>query len=313
LRGFSNVQEEINLKMRAGPDGLHIFDRTSGLNVLIDEATLPVSRWSKSPRQVSIALTNACDLRCQHCYAPKEAGRLGFAQVAGWLKELAENGCLGVGFGGGEPTLHPDFVSLCRFAATETDLAVTFTTHAHRFDKDLAASLRGYVHFIRVSMDGVRDTYELVRGRRFDAFLDRLQDIRMTAPFGINFVVNATTISDLDEAVGLAMETGAIEFLLLPERPTDSTPGIDTHARHKLKDWVASYSGDIRLAISEADCDGFPVCDPLPHEMGLRSYAHVDARATLKRSSFEKFGINIGSSEIMGALVELEAATGRTQ
>jgi hypothetical protein len=50
------------LKVRTGPDGVHLFDRNSGLNVLFDEALVPKHRWSRAPRQVSIALTNACDL-----------------------------------------------------------------------------------------------------------------------------------------------------------------------------------------------------------------------------------------------------------
>ena len=59
------------MKIRKGPDGIHFFDRVSGTNLLLDELIPPPETWSKSPRQVSIALTNRCDLTCPHCYAPK--------------------------------------------------------------------------------------------------------------------------------------------------------------------------------------------------------------------------------------------------
>jgi hypothetical protein len=69
------------LKVRTGPAGIHLFDRTTGLNVLMDEARLPSNLWAAAPRQVSVALTNACDLACPHCYAPKNPAALPFERV----------------------------------------------------------------------------------------------------------------------------------------------------------------------------------------------------------------------------------------
>src|SRR3989339_417715 len=111
-------------RLRAGPAGLHLFDRTTGLNILFDEVITAPSEWARAPRQVSIALTNACDFCCPNCFAPKNGDVLPAEQIKFWLRELDQNGCLGVGFGGGEPTLHPDFPELCRYAVEETNLAV---------------------------------------------------------------------------------------------------------------------------------------------------------------------------------------------
>src|SRR5947207_1429021 len=96
-------------KVRLGPSGVHLFDRLSGLNILIDEIVPPEDAWSKAPRQVSIALTNACDLRCAYCFAPKSRSVLPLENVRKWLHELDAHGTIGVGFGGGEPTLFPGF------------------------------------------------------------------------------------------------------------------------------------------------------------------------------------------------------------
>lgn len=156
-------------KVRVGPSGVHLFDRETGLNVLLDEIQAPPDSWATAPRQVSVALTNACDLACPHCYAPKNPAALDFRRLTGWLNELDANGCLGVGFGGGEPTLYRRFPELCRYAARNTGLAVTFTTHAHHLTDALVAGLAGSIHFVRVSMDGVGPTYEALRGRPFEA------------------------------------------------------------------------------------------------------------------------------------------------
>ncbi|RKH72547.1 radical SAM protein [Corallococcus sp. AB032C] len=139
-------------KQRCSEAGVHLFDRTTGLNVLLDELPVPASLYSRAPRQVSIALTNRCDLACAHCYAPKSRDELRLDTITRWLAELDAHGTLGIGFGGGEPTLYPEFVKLCQYAARETRLSVSFTTHGHHIDSELAERLRDNVHFIRVGL-----------------------------------------------------------------------------------------------------------------------------------------------------------------
>jgi MoaA/NifB/PqqE/SkfB family radical SAM enzyme len=292
-------------KMRSGPSGIQMFNRVTGLNILVDEVRVPRAQWAASPRHVSIALTNTCDLNCPHCFAPRTPASLGIERLASWLHELDMNGCLGVGFGGGEPTLYQSLIELCRFATERTGMAVTLTTHAHGLDDRLVRSLAGNVHFVRVSMDGVGATYEALRGRSFAIFLRQLETVRSLAPFGINYLVNSHTLPDLDSAVKLAVDVGAVEFLLLPEQPVNGDKGIDARTTQALQRWVRGYSGNVPLTVSEHGAEGLPVCNPLPEECGVRVFAHIDASGVLKRSSFDDHGVRIGSTGIMGALEEL--------
>lgn len=298
------------LKTRAGPAGIHIFDRSTGANLLVDEVRVPPPLWSAAPRNVSVALTNACDLHCPYCYAPKGPAKLDADRLVVWLDELDSQGCLSVGFGGGEPTLCRHLPHLCRYVAQCTRLAVTFTTHGHRLDDSLAAELSGNVHFIRVSMDGVGATYEALRGRCFPSLRERLATVRQLAPFGINFVVNSRTLPDLDAATTLAADHGAAEFLLLPEQPVRGRGGIDSRTTQALGDWVNSYEGPIRLTVSEGGAAGLPICDPLVGEGGLRAYAHIDASGRLKRTSYDHSGVSIGFDGVMEALKILALTPG---
>jgi len=176
------------LKVRIGPTGLHFFNRTTGLNILVDEIKAHSSTWSSAPRHVSIALTNACDLACSHCYAPKNSSMLDFNGLTKWLTELDDNGCIGVGFGGGEPTFYPQLPELCSYVARKTNLAVTMTTHGHRLSDQLLNELAGNLHFVRVSMDGVGDNYESIRRRSFYTLIERITALERVVRFGINFV-----------------------------------------------------------------------------------------------------------------------------
>lgn len=284
--------------MRYGPDGIHFFDRQSGLNVLLDEAVIPHERWSVAPRQVSIALTNVCDLACPYCYAPKSRDRLNAEVVKGWLHELDQLGTFGVGFGGGEPLLHPQFLDLCQFGSEQTGLAITCTTHGHHLTQQLAQELRGHIHFMRLSMDGTGPTYERLRRRPFLAFLEKLELAQTICPVGLNFVVNAETIQDLDHAVELAQQFGVREFLLLPEQGVNGRPGIAAAILEELQQWVSMYAGQVRLAISASEAEGFPVCYPLVHETPLIAFAHINARGELLACSYSKHGIIIGEKSL---------------
>ena len=285
------------MKLRRGPDGAHLFDRVSGLNILLDEVEIPVALHDPAPRYVSIALTNACELKCPFCYAPKTPAQLDVDVVLNWLRELDAGGCLGVGFGGGEPTAHRDLPWLVRETAKETRLAVTMTTHGHRIDEQMAERLKGSLHFIRVSMDGVGETYESIRGRPFAEFLSRVTTLANICPFGINVVVNEDTVLQLEEIAELAVALGASELLLLLEQQVGSRLGMSNSVGDRLTDWVRSTRTGIRLAISEAEVPyGLPLADPFRRADPLSEHVHIDAKGTLKENAFTPTGLPIGLS-----------------
>lgn len=292
-------------KIRLGPDGVHIFNRESGVNVLLDDFIPPEETWTSSPRQVSIALTNACDLDCLHCYAPKRTARLKLAAVKQWMLELDEAGCFGIGFGGGEPTLYPNFLDICHFGKNETNLAVTMTTHGHGLTAPFVSSLEETVNFLRVSMDGVYETYEKLRGRSFLSLLERLDLLGGRIPFGVNYVVNEHTFSDLPKAVKIAERYQAAEFLILPEEGYGKGVAVRRQILSQLSDWILSYSGRVQLSIS-SKYQQLARLDPiLPNEKEEISFAHISASGVLKRNSFEKQGQIIDGDGVMSAFDKL--------
>lgn len=295
------------MKCRLGPDGIHLFDRASGLNVLVDEVPIAEDRWSPAPRQVSIALTNACDLSCAYCYAPKHHARLDPERLSAWMLELDAGGTLGVGFGGGEPTLYRHLAELCTYAVERTSLAITMTTHGHRWNADLVARLRGAVHFVRVSVDGVHSTYERLRRRSFTDLRERIELIRSAFPIGLNCVVNSDTVGQLTHVADLAVAHGASELLLLPEQGTGARAGAPPKVISDMKAWVLAYDGPIPLSVSEAGAAGLPTAVALPMEVGLRSYAHIDASGLARSTSYSTFGEPVIEDGVLAALNRLSA------
>ncbi len=290
-------------KKRIGPSGIHLFNRDTGLNILLDTLNVaPRLSWSKAPRQVSFAITNDCDLSCPHCYAPKFRASLALEDLEKWIVELDVNGCVGIGLGGGEPTLYPSLLELCSFVSNSSALALILTTHGHNLKGKLLDGLTECVNFFRISMDGIGSTYELIRGRSFDSLLDRICALRDRANFGINYLVNSKTIADVDRAVQIATDLGASEFLLIPEAPIGRGIEIDPNSLERLRDWVYKYQGLLPLSISERNAEGFPCCMPFGEEEGLLSFVHVDATGIMKRTSYSTGGVRINEDGIMFAL-----------
>lgn len=297
-------------KIRFGPDGAHWFDRVTGTNLLLDEIILPKSRWTFSPRQVSIALTNACDLECTHCYASKKPSRLNLSTLKNWLLELDKADCFGVGFGGGEPLLYPGFFELCDFAYKNTDMAITLTTHGHRLCEKSIARLESSVNFIRVSMDGVEETYEKIRGASFSTLLEKLALLKHRVPFGINCVVNAITIKDLPLVAKIAEKYHAKELLLLPELGHGRGSMIASSTLAELAHWIKSYEGSVQLALSNSHADLVEFEKPLSKETEELGFAHISADGVLRRSSFDATGQPITDRGVIDAFNNLVVSGG---
>ncbi len=179
------------------------------------------------------------------------------------------------------------------------------TTHAHRITPIYLEKLQGNLNFIRISMDGIGTTYEKIRGKAFEELLAKISLVRKSFPFGINYVVNTDTIRQLDEAVRVAEDKGASEFLLLPEVALGRGKCISIEALEFMKKWIKDYRGRLRLSISESHAEALPICHPFKHDIGLRAYAHIDANGILKKTSFDRKGVSLNKENIMEALETL--------
>lgn len=287
-------------KFRLDRNGVHFFDRDSGLNILFDELPVPVEEWDAAPRFVSLAITNLCDLRCKYCYAPKTSHSLSIESIYNWCRELDANGCLGIGLGGGEPTLHSDFFEICDRISQATDLAVSVTTHLNRLDCEGLDRLCEVTHFVRVSMDGVGDTYEKLRQRSFAELKSKIAYLAKKMRIGLNFVVNEDTIGDLEDASRIASELGVAEFVLLPQVQTAQVARVPCEVENRMRKWITTYSGSLQISISEsAVAEGISISNPFRDTCG--AYAHVDAMGFLKETSFSVSGTPIGDNGFMAA------------
>ena len=73
---------------------------------------------------------------------------------------------------------------------------------------ELTPSIYHYVNFLRISMDRIGDTYYEHRGIQFENFVNRLEYLLGFYKIGINYLVDESTIDELDDAFVLMKKMG---------------------------------------------------------------------------------------------------------
>lgn len=114
---------------------------------------------------VYLHLCDACNLRCRTCYfSPSDSPTYLSTEVAKrTVRLLAMGGTKAVVLSGGEPLLHPDVEQVAR-SAKEAGMNVGIITNGTLLDRDIAARLMGYVDYIQISIDGLQDQHDRIRG-----------------------------------------------------------------------------------------------------------------------------------------------------
>lgn len=280
------------MKLRKEISGLHYFDRKSGIHILMDEVTLNENEISNSPRIVSIALTNICDLKCHFCYAPKNKETLSFESLKKITKKLDEIGVLELTFGGGEPTLFPNFTELCDWIWNNTSLGISFTTHGHKMKKEFVEQLIGNVSMIRFSIDGVEPRYSEIRGKKLSDLLTKIEFVKGKIPFGINCVVSKNGIRELEKVIELAISISSENVLIIPEH-LNGVFQLTENDWVELDKIIEKYDSEIELLVTH-EAANFIKSKTLeisnPNEF---LFSHISADNKLKINSYDKEGIEI--------------------
>ncbi len=106
-----------------------------------------------------LEITYRCTEKCRHCYLD-DAGNhckvdeLTFEEYKKVVDELYEMGCMNILVTGGEPTLHPDFLKICRYIVDKGILLDVFTNALYIPDDMFEALCDMHLNCISFSLYG---------------------------------------------------------------------------------------------------------------------------------------------------------------
>ncbi|MHA1769397.1 MAG: radical SAM/SPASM domain-containing protein [Candidatus Thorarchaeota archaeon] len=115
---------------------------------------------SPTPELIDIAISNRCNQNCYFCY--RNSTPTGPLMSMNDFKFLIDqlNGTFQVAIGGGEPTQHPDFISMLEYAS-DSGIVPNYTTNGTNLtDEVLNASKR---HCGAVAVSWNKDSHESIR------------------------------------------------------------------------------------------------------------------------------------------------------
>jgi len=178
--------------------------------------TKPLFAW--------FSLTEECNLHCRYCFADSSRplkDELSTREVLAIIDNIVEAGTRAIVFGGGEPTLREDLLTIVEYSSRY--MTVALNTNGQVLDQRYIERLaRSGLSQIKISVDGLRDTHDWNRGK--GSFDRAIESLRLCRSAGIPTVILIATVSrlnhqELPELVRLAMELGVdfsmVEFLPL--------------------------------------------------------------------------------------------------
>jgi len=168
-----------------------------------------------APVNVTWEITRQCNLSCIHCLS--DAGRdkgeeLTYDQCLHVIDQLSSHQVFQVNFGGGEPFMRKDFLSILD-ACHRKDLVTCISTNGTFLDDEALDFLGGKkMVYLQVSLDGGSpQTNDPIRGRgSYDDVveaLDRLNSRKV--PFSINTVLTRMNYLEISSLYSFARRYGA--------------------------------------------------------------------------------------------------------
>lgn len=171
------------------------------------------------PQDINFFTTYQCNSRCQNCFIwqgqrqSPDKKELGVEQLSRLFADPIFLKCPSIGLAGGEPTISPFFWKLLDLLPG--DKHVTITTNALSGKKlvdFLSMAKQGKKYLIQVSLDGIGETNDRVRGvkgayKKTIALLEKLQELDVERL--ISFTINRLNYHQLVDCYDLANEYGA--------------------------------------------------------------------------------------------------------
>lgn len=207
---FSLPPEDLTafLQTLVGDDLLVICDQAADSTARCHDLEPPLD-------SVNLLLTNACNLRCVHCYVDSGkpmSGELSGKEWIGVLQQVCDLGAFEVNVSGGEALLHPAFDEIAACIASIPTFHANLNTNGVSVSPGRAALIAQAFASVQVSLDHEDAArHDAFRGRA-GSFEKSVHSIGLFIAAGIEtnvaFTLTPENIDAVDGVVGLAERLG---------------------------------------------------------------------------------------------------------
>lgn len=240
--------------------------------------------WSKgetpAPVTIEFDLSNRCPLGCRACHFSHTHSRgpwasrdrrlpMAFTETGDYanpawvlraLTQMAQAGVRGIVWtGGGEPTMHPQLMTIVKHAAS-VGLEQGMYTMGGVLRQDIAAELAEYLTWVVVSLDCADAiTYHHEKGVPLDRFRHACEGVKWLAgpkntTVGVSFLIHGENHHRIPEMLALSRKLGSTYTTFRPtieDGPMSALATVD-------RSWIDAALPMLRQVAAERDVE----CDP---------------------------------------------------
>jgi len=253
---------------------------------------------SPSPELIDIAITNKCGFGCEYCYQDSvpnaEHGRKDLVrQTLLTLKHIPYQ----IAIGGGEPTIHPNFLEILQ-EAKDLGTVPNYTTAGHNISDEL-------INITNKTCGGMAITFHAFKGKEW--FNEKYNILRkkIKIQLNIHLIVDKNIIETLPFIINLQKTVGNINLILLAYYPEVGRATLDKvltkniYMRQLPELIHKAHDSGINLSFSEGLLPFFLSRPELPinTQMATRTEGlyscYIDHNGRMSQSSFDKWKVTI--------------------
>ena len=224
------------------------------------------------PFMVSYRITTKCNLKCKHCFAEASEERahdeLSKEEALRLIDDLAEWGIGLLLLSGGEPLCREDFLEIASYASKK-GIRTGVGSNGTLIDVTMARKMKDVgIKTVGISIDGAdARAHDSLRGEgSFYRALGGASACKTESlPFQFNMVIRKDTISQIEEMLKLAKDSGAaaVEFFDLVEvgRAGAEYRGntLNPNERREVVEYLAHAQVDYPILIRVVACPMYPL------------------------------------------------------
>ncbi len=220
-----------------------------------------------SLRYLELQITDRCNLQCRHCYIGEGMHQdLSKERIQRGLKEFEEIQGLRLLLSGGEPLLHPDFWEI-NDALRNYAFRSVLLSNGTLINEEVAKRLR--VHEVQISLDGMKEGHESLRGKgtfeKTMRAIDHLQEANLRV--SVATMIHRRNLSEFDQLASFLQSKNFEEWNV-------DVPCLEGRLKVNQDLWVApseasrflsyGYGGGFHGSIKNFTC-GAHLCAIIPN------------------------------------------------
>ncbi len=187
-----------------------------------------------APFMIVWNFTNMCNLRCKHCYQRADRplpNELSLAEKLAVVEELDRAGVAAIALSGGEPTIHPDYLTVVK-AAAKRGMYTAIATNGWRFADidEMKKAKEAGLRYVEISVDSANprkhDVFRGVEGSWSKAIKALENAVKLGLSHAMAVTLTKMNVDEIDDMLDLAESIGVKRVVFFNFVPTGRAKDI---------------------------------------------------------------------------------------